>query len=40
MRVLDAPGVYEGAFAYLNGYTEFLFWQQTAAPGVNLRGAV
>jgi hypothetical protein len=40
VRVLDAPGVYEGAFAYLNGYTEFLFWQQTAAPGVNLRGAV
>jgi hypothetical protein len=40
VRVFDAPGVYEGAFAYLNGYTEFLFWQQTAAPGTDLRGGV
>ncbi|MEZ6038013.1 MAG: hypothetical protein R3F29_11060 [Planctomycetota bacterium] len=38
--VLDAPGVHEGAFAYLNSYTEFLFWQQTAPPGLALRGAV
>lgn len=40
VRVVDAPGVYDGAFALLNGYTEFLFWQQTAAPGTNLRGSV
>jgi hypothetical protein len=40
VRVFDAPGVYEGAFAYLNGYTEFLFWQQTAAAGTDLRGGV
>lgn len=40
VRVLDGPGVYDGAFAYLNGFTEFLFWQQTAEPGINLRGSV
>lgn len=40
VRVFDAPGVYDGAFAYLNGYTEFLFWQQTAPPGTDLRGGV
>lgn len=40
LRVLDAPGIHDGAFGYLNGYTEFLFWQQTASAGTNLRGAV
>lgn len=40
LHVLQAPGVYEGAFALLNGYTEFLFLQQTAPPGTNLRGQV
>lgn len=40
IRVLDAPGVHDGAFAWLNGFTEFLFLQRTAPPGTNLRGAV
>lgn len=40
VRAIDGPAVYDGAFGLLNGYTEFLFWQQTAAPGTNLRGAV
>ena len=40
VRAIDAPAVYDGAFGLLNGYTDFLFWQQTAAPGTNLRGAV
>ncbi|MEO6594245.1 MAG: hypothetical protein ABIP94_05785 [Planctomycetota bacterium] len=39
-RVLDAPGVHEGAFAFLNGFTEFRFMQEFAPPGANLRGAV
>jgi len=40
IRVVDAPGVYEGAFALLNGFTEFKFMQAFAPPGANLRGAV
>ncbi|MBL9077261.1 MAG: hypothetical protein JNL08_07155 [Planctomycetes bacterium] len=40
IRVLQAPGVYEGAFALLNGYTETLFLTETAPPGTNLRGQV
>lgn len=40
VRAIDAPAVYDGAFGLLNGYTDFLFWQQTAAPGTDLRGAV
>jgi hypothetical protein len=38
--VLQAPGVYEGAFALLNGHTEFLFMQHIAPPEANLSGAV
>lgn len=40
LQVFDAPGVHDGAFGYLNGHTEFLFWQQTLPPGTNLRGSV
>ncbi len=40
LRVIDAPGVHDGAFGYLNGVTEFYFWSQTAPPGTNLRGMV
>ncbi len=40
IRVLQAPGVYEGAFALLNGFTEFRFLQETAPPGTDLRGKV
>jgi hypothetical protein len=40
IRVVDAPGVYEGAFALLNGFTAFKFMQAFAPPGANLRGAV
>lgn len=40
VRVFDGPGIHDGAFGYLNGYTQFLFWQQTAPAGTNLRGAV
>lgn len=40
IRVLQAPGVRDGAFALLNGYTEFLFMQATAPPGTDLRGGV
>jgi hypothetical protein len=40
IRVLQAPGVYEGAFALLNGFTEFQFTQAFAPPGTNLRGRV
>ncbi len=40
IRVFDAPGVHDGAFAWLNGFTEFLFLQRTAPAGTNLRGAV
>ncbi|MEO6597557.1 MAG: hypothetical protein ABIP94_22670 [Planctomycetota bacterium] len=40
IRVLDAPGVYDGAFAFLNSFTEFRFMQEFAPPGANLRGAV
>lgn len=40
LQVFDAPGVHDGAFGYLNGHTEFLFWQQTMPPGTNLRGGV
>ena len=38
LRIVDAPGVRDGAFACLNGYTEFLFWQHAAPPGVALTG--
>lgn len=40
VRVLQAPGVYEGAFALLNGFTEFQFMQAFAPPGTDLRGKV
>ncbi|HEX5053308.1 MAG TPA: hypothetical protein VFZ65_16145 [Planctomycetota bacterium] len=40
IRVLDAPGVYEGAFALLNGFTEFRFMQEFAPAGADLRGSV
>lgn len=40
LRVFDAPGVHDGAFGYLNGYTEFLFLQNVVPPDTNLRGAV
>jgi hypothetical protein len=40
VRVYDAPGVQDGAFALLNGYTQFFFWKETAPPGTNLTGAV
>lgn len=40
IRVFDAPGVQDGAFGYMNAPTEFLFWQRTAPPGTELRGAV
>jgi hypothetical protein len=40
VRVFDAPGVQDGAFAVMNGYTQFWFWKETAPPGTNLRGAV
>lgn len=40
IRVVQAPGVHEGAFALLNGFTEFLFMQGTAPAGTNLRGQV
>lgn len=40
LRVIDAPGVYEGAFAWLNGFTEFRFLQAVAPAGTDLRGGV
>jgi hypothetical protein len=40
IRVLQAPGVYEGAFALLNGFTEFQFMQAFAPAGTDLRGKV
>ncbi|MBX3462756.1 MAG: hypothetical protein KF830_06270 [Planctomycetes bacterium] len=40
IRVLQAPGVHEGAFALLNGFTEFQFMQAFAPEGTNLRGRV
>lgn len=40
IRVIDAPGVYDGAFAWLNGVTEFRFLQAFAPPGTNLQGGV
>ena len=40
LRVFDAPGIHDGAFGYMNAPSEFLFWQRTAPPGTELRGAV
>ncbi|MBL8752453.1 MAG: hypothetical protein JNK15_04050 [Planctomycetes bacterium] len=40
LRVLDAPGVHDGAFGWLNGVTEFLFLQLSAPAGTDLRGGI
>jgi hypothetical protein len=39
-RVLDAPGVHDGAFGFMNSPTELYFWRETAPAGTNLRAMV
>jgi hypothetical protein len=40
LRVLDAPGVFDGAFGWLNSVTETMFLQFTAPPCTDLRGSI